>query len=149
MAAPPGRSDDLFGIVRWFDAAKGYGFITTEDETELHVHRSQVESIGRATLVPGQAVRFDMDTNRSGRSTAKNLKLIGDRKTKLAQGTVRSFSSQGGYGFITAEDGTNVFVHASQVELAGLKTLERGQRVEFTSYPSPRGVVAEKLKIIR
>jgi cold shock protein len=55
----------------------------------------------------------------------------------------------GGYGFITAEDGTNVFIHISQVELAGLKTLERGQRVEFTAYPSPRGAVAEKLKVIR
>jgi CspA family cold shock protein len=50
----------------------------------------------------------------------------------MAIGTVKFFNAQKGFGFITPEDGgTDVFVHVSAVEQAGLTTLNEGQRVSF------------------
>ena len=50
----------------------------------------------------------------------------------MAVGTVKFFNAQKGFGFITPEDGgTDVFVHISAVEQAGLTTLHEGQRVSF------------------
>jgi len=50
----------------------------------------------------------------------------------MATGTVKFFNSSKGFGFIQPEDGsTDVFVHASAVERAGMNTLEEGQKVSF------------------
>lgn len=50
---------------------------------------------------------------------------------KMARGKVKWFSNQKGYGFITCEDGKDVFVHYSAIGKEGYKTLEKGQEVEF------------------
>ena len=49
----------------------------------------------------------------------------------MAKGTVKWFSNQIGYGFITPESGKDVFVHHSDIQAEGYKTLEEGQAVEF------------------
>src|SRR5438874_2713252 len=50
---------------------------------------------------------------------------------RLAQGTVKWFSNEKGYGFIEREGGEDVFVHFSKITMDGYKTLVEGQRVEF------------------
>ncbi len=57
----------------------------------------------------------------------------------MPQGTVKWFSNQKGYGFITQDDGKDVFVHYSAVQGDGFKTLEEGQRVEFEITQGPKG----------
>ncbi len=49
----------------------------------------------------------------------------------MSKGTVKWFNNQKGYGFITAEDGKDVFVHFSGLNMEGFKTLEEGAAVEF------------------
>ena len=49
----------------------------------------------------------------------------------MVQGTVKWFNGQKGYGFITKDDGQDVFVHYSNIQGDGYKTLEEGQNVEF------------------
>ena len=51
----------------------------------------------------------------------------------MSKGTVKWFNNQKGYGFITAEDGKDVFVHFSGLNMEGFKTLEEGAAVEFDS----------------
>ncbi len=57
----------------------------------------------------------------------------------MVKGTVKWFSNQKGYGFITPEDGKDVFVHHSAIQGDGYKTLEEGQKVEFEIQKGPKG----------
>ena len=57
----------------------------------------------------------------------------------MNKGTVKWFNSEKGYGFITGEDGEDVFVHFSAIEQDGFKTLDEGQEVEFEVVEGARG----------
>ena len=57
-------------------------------------------------------------------------------------GTVKWFSNPKGYGFITRDAGEDVFVHYSAISGDGFRTLEEGQRVEFTIEQGPKGLHA-------
>ncbi|PCS00151.1 cold-shock protein [Lactococcus fujiensis] len=57
----------------------------------------------------------------------------------MAQGTVKWFNATKGFGFITAEDGKDVFVHFSAIQTDGFKTLDEGQKVNFDLEDGPRG----------
>ena len=68
------------------------------------------------------------------------LRVIGGgEKKQMAKGKVKWFSNQKGYGFITTEDGKDVFVHYSALKSDGYKTLEEGQEVEFEVTQGPKG----------
>lgn len=54
-------------------------------------------------------------------------------------GTVKWFNDSKGYGFITRESGSDVFVHYSAIQGHGFKTLKEGQRVEFEMGRGPKG----------
>ena len=57
----------------------------------------------------------------------------------MANGTVKWFNAEKGYGFIEREDGGDVFVHFSAIQSEGFKTLEEGQAVEFDVVQGNRG----------
>jgi cold shock protein len=59
-----------------------------------------------------------------------------------SNGTVKWFSQEKGYGFITGEDGKDVFVHHTSIQGQGFRTLDDGERVEFEIVEEPRGVKA-------
>ncbi len=66
----------------------------------------------------------------------------------MAKGKVKWFSNQKGYGFITPENGNDVFVHHSVIEGEGYKSLEEGQEVEFEVEQGPKGEQAKNVKKI-
>jgi CspA family cold shock protein len=57
----------------------------------------------------------------------------------MAQGTVKWFNESKGFGFITSEDGTDVFVHYSAILGNGFKSLAEGDRVTFDTEKGPKG----------
>ena len=63
-------------------------------------------------------------------------------EVQLAQGTVKWFSNEKGYGFIEREGGEDVFVHFSAITMDGYKSLTEGQRVEFEVVQGPKGAQA-------
>ena len=63
----------------------------------------------------------------------------------MAKGKVKWFSNQKGYGFITPEEGADVFVHHTAIEGDGYKTLEEGQEVEFEITSGPKGDQAQNV----
>ncbi len=60
----------------------------------------------------------------------------------MASGTVKWFSPKKGYGFITMEDGQDVFVHYSAISGNGFRSLEEGERVAFEVTQGPKGLQA-------
>jgi len=63
-------------------------------------------------------------------------------------GTVKWFNGTKGYGFISREDGGDVFVHYSAIQSEGFRTLDEGQRVEFSVEDSPKGPQATQVVIL-
>jgi cold shock protein len=66
----------------------------------------------------------------------------------VAQGTVKFFNAEKGYGFISREQGDDVFVHYSNIQSDGYKSLDEGQRVEFDVAPGKKGEEAQNVRVI-
>ncbi len=63
----------------------------------------------------------------------------------MAKGTVKWFNDQKGFGFITPESGSDVFVHHTAISGDGFKTLAEGQQVEFEITEGPKGNQAQNV----
>ncbi len=66
----------------------------------------------------------------------------------LAQGVVKWFSNEKGYGFIERDEGDDVFVHFSAITMDGYKSLREGQRVEFEVTQGPKGLQAANVQAV-
>jgi len=64
----------------------------------------------------------------------------------MAQGNVKWFNDAKGYGFISQEDGEDVFVHFSAIQAQGVKSLAEGDRVEFEVTRGPKGLQAANVR---
>ncbi|KQM20262.1 cold-shock protein [Novosphingobium sp. Leaf2] len=143
------------GVVKFFNAAKGFGFIQREEGgDDVFVHISSVERAGLEGLAEGQQLEFQL-VDRGGKVSATDLSVVGDvipvakrepaapqreLTGEKASGTVKFFNSMKGFGFITRDDGQpDAFVHISAVERSGLTGLNEGDRVEFDIEVDRRG----------
>ncbi len=66
----------------------------------------------------------------------------------MANGTVKWFNEKKGYGFIEQEDGKDVFVHHSGINMNGFKTLYEGNRVTFDVVQGPKGPSAQNVTLV-
>lgn len=64
----------------------------------------------------------------------------------MVKGTVKWFNDAKGYGFVSQEDGTDVFVHHTAIEGSGFKTLTEGEAVEFEVSEGPKGLQANNVR---
>jgi CspA family cold shock protein len=142
------------GVVKFFNAAKGFGFIQRDEGgDDVFVHISSVERAGLEGLAEGQQLEFQL-VDRGGKISASDLVVVGDvipvakrepaPQRQLtgdkATGTVKFFNSMKGFGFITRDDGQpDAFVHISAVERSGMSGLNEGDRVEFDIEVDRRG----------
>jgi CspA family cold shock protein len=66
----------------------------------------------------------------------------------MTTGTVKWFNSEKGFGFISQDNGDDVFVHFSAIQMNGYKGLEEGQAVEFDTQNGPKGLQAVDVRLI-
>ncbi|MFB9580034.1 cold-shock protein [Streptomyces goshikiensis] len=64
----------------------------------------------------------------------------------MASGTVKSWDAEKGYGFLSQDNGPDVFVHFSAIQTNGYRSLEEGQRVEFEIGQGPKGPQADMVR---
>jgi cold shock protein len=64
----------------------------------------------------------------------------------MAHGTVKWFNADKGFGFITQDEGPDVFVHYSAIDASGFKALNEGDQVEFAVTQGPKGPQAQSVK---
>ena len=160
------------GTVKFFNAAKGFGFVARDDGgNDVFVHISAVEQAGLQGLASGQPLGFTL-VERNGKVSAIDLKIEGepmpiedsgprrdDRGAPGAapagargrrqltgertSGTVKFFNTTKGFGFIARDDGqADAFVHISAVQRAGMTGLDEGDRVAFDIEVDDRGKFA-------
>ena len=66
------------GTVKWFNAAKGYGFIAPDDgSNDAFIHISAVERAGLTSLNEGQQVEYELQSGNNGKTSAENLSIVG------------------------------------------------------------------------
>ena len=154
---PPQVVGEGKGVVKFFNAQKGFGFIVRDDGGEdVFVHISAVEQAGLTDLAEGQPLEFTL-VDRGGRISATNIRIEGEpiaveRAAQAPQrqltgekatGVVKFFNAMKGFGFIQRDDGQpDAFVHISAVERAGMPTLNEGDRLEFDIEVDRRGKFA-------
>ncbi|MGI6549876.1 MAG: cold-shock protein [Syntrophomonadales bacterium] len=65
----------MIGVVKWFDDAKGYGFIESEEGRDVFVHHTAIQNTGFRSLSEGQRVQFDVTTGPKG-DQASNVVIL-------------------------------------------------------------------------
>ena len=66
----------------------------------------------------------------------------------MAKGTVKWFNDRKGFGFLSREEGDDVFVHHTSIQAEGFKSLQEGQEVEFEVQDGPKGPQAVNVKAL-
>ena len=136
------------GIVRWFDAERGFGFIDRGEEAEdLFVHASEIlGDDGPRVLREGQVVEFEVGEG-DRRPQARRVRVTGDQAADAllgVLGTVSWYEPAKGYGFIAPDGGGGeIFVHSSAIVGGGV--VAEGQRVAFLVVEGEKGPQADHL----
>ena len=113
----------------------------------VRVQRLRNSDSGRRGRSESSLPRQAVATARGTRSWIPKIVSVGE--SNMAQGTVKWFNADKGYGFIAPDDGTaDVFVHHSAIQTDGFRSLQENQRVDFTAGQGPKGPQAEQVRPI-
>ena len=157
----------IAGQVKWFDHAKGYGFIAPRDGgPDILLHQICVQQSGVKAVKEGATVVCDVVQGPRGlqatrlisvdNSTAYPVPGPSERASRPAtvpqggwhQGQVKWFNRAKGYGFLSRGRGTpDIFVHMETLRRAGLAELREGQRVQFRIGDGPKGQMAAEVEL--
>jgi cold shock protein len=157
-ATPPRRVE---AKVKWFNAAKGFGFVTLSDGTQdAFLPMAILRRAGYDDVVEGASITCDIGTGAKGPLVTSVLNI--DNSTAMApgagrpprpstpmEGAVKWFEVEKGYGFISPDaGGKDVFIHITALRRSGVTGLEPGQRVRVEVVDGKKGLEADRITLL-
>lgn len=139
------------GTVKWFDAARHYGFVTLKDPDEdALLHLSVVQQFGVSELHKGAGIVVELEhAQNKGLAVKKIISLTPapDQVTGVFEkGTVKWFNTNRGYGWVARKGLPDVFVHATVLKMSSLTEIHPNQEVVVLIEPGPKGPKAVAIK---
>jgi CspA family cold shock protein len=147
--------------VKWFNPAKGFGFVAPTDESpDAFLHVSVVQRAGLRTLRQGATIICDLTSGPRGPQVSAiyhvddstvqdDLPKANSGEESVIDGEVKFFAVNKGYGFGTPPDGSaDVFVGISALQRSNLDRLEPGQQIRMYVRPGDKGPTAVRVKIL-
>ena len=161
----PGRRVEA--KVKWFNAGKGFGFVTVSDGSpDAFLPMAVLRRAGYEDVPEGAVITCEVSAGAKGplvtgvlnvdSSTAKTSSRAGsgfDRRapgpSTILEGAVKRFDADKGYGFISPDGGgKDVFIHITALRRSGVTALDPGQRVRVEVVDGRKGLEAERITLI-
>jgi cold shock protein len=158
---PPARHVEA--TVKWFNASKGFGFVTMADGSpDAFLPMAILRRAGYEEVREGTAITCEVGAGAKGPlvlsvisvdpSTAVQPGLGGDRRPRPSstlEGAVKWFEPDKGYGFIAPDGGgKDVFIHITALRRSGIDALGPGQRVRVEVIDGRKGLEADSITLI-
>ena len=161
------------GKVKWFNATKGYGFVTLDDGGDAFCHASALQSAGHSEVPQGATIVCDLTDSPRGLqvvnihsvdlSTAEAPAPRGPRRDfgggrgfrdngpsgPMVEGKIKFFNDQKGFGFVMPDSGSgDIYLHASALRRSGVQAVEPDQRIRYSTRQGIKGVEVDRVEII-
>ena len=164
------------GKVKWFNATKGYGFITLDNGGDAFCHASALQAAGHSDVQPGTTIVCDLADSQRGMqvvtvhsvdtSTAEAPRR-GPRRDggfhgggggfhrdsgasgPMVEGKIKFFNDQKGFGFVMPDSGSgDIYLHASALRRSGVQQVEPDQRIRYSTRQGNKGVEVDRVEIL-
>jgi len=157
---PPG--DRVEAKVKWFNASKGFGFVTLSDGSQdAFLPMAILRRAGYEDVREGASISCEITAGAKGPLVTNVLNI--DNSTAVApgadrrptrpatsmEGAVKWFEPEKGYGFISPDGGgKDVFIHITALRRSGINALDPGQRVRVDVVDGRKGLEADRIMLI-
>ena len=160
----PGRRVDA--KVKWFNASKGFGFVTPADGSQdAFLPMAVLRRAGYEDVREGASIICEVSAGAKGPLVTNVLNVDdstalsspsgaggadrGPRPAAMIEGAVKWFEPEKGYGFISPDGGgKDVFIHITALRRSGISALDPGQRVRVEVVDGKKGLEAERITLI-
>ncbi len=150
---------EITAVVKWFNPAKGFGFVQpTDGSPDAFMHVSVVERSGHSTLPQGATIICDLCAGQKGPQVAAvhSVESVPEAppppdsgEATEVEGTVKFYNGEKGFGFVVPDvGGKDVFVSGRVLARSGIQSLLPEQRVRMMTRMGHKGPMADSVEII-